>query len=61
MISKELKAEVDWIWDVRCNEHLHEVQSLELSMYSRWGYNRALDAFKALKSASIGVYGKAGA
>ncbi|UGB38002.1 hypothetical protein [Frateuria soli] len=60
-ITKELKAEVDWIWDVRCNEHLHEVQSLELSMYSRRDYNRALDAFKALKSALIEVYGKAGA
>jgi len=60
VITQELKDELDWIWDVRCNEHLHEVQSLELSMYSRRDYNRALDAFKAFKLALVEIHGKAG-
>lgn len=45
IIDSNLKNELDWIWDIRCNEHIHEVTSLEHEMYSRTDYNRALKAF----------------
>jgi hypothetical protein len=60
-ISPEVKQELDRVWDIRCNEHLHEVTSLEYEMYSRADYNRALAAYKALKSALIEEHGSAGA
>jgi hypothetical protein len=60
IIDAYLKTELAWVWDIRCNEHLHEVTSLEHEMYSRADYNRALAACKALKSALITVHGTAG-
>ena len=29
ILDQALKDELNWIWDVRCNEHFHEVTSLE--------------------------------
>jgi hypothetical protein len=52
-IEPELKTELDWVWDIRCNEHLHEVRSLEHVMYSRDDYNRAQRAYFALRNALI--------
>ncbi len=53
IIDTALKNELDWIWDSRCNEHLHEVTSLEYEMYSRGDYNRALAAYKAFRQALL--------
>ena len=58
-IDAELKIELDWIWDIRCNEHLHEVTALEHEMYSRDDYNRALKAYVALRNVLVDVHGAA--
>lgn len=51
VISRTLKEELDWVWDVRCNAHVHEVTDLEHEKYSRADYNRALKAYTALRDA----------
>jgi len=58
VITDAEKAELDWIWEVRCSEHLHEVASLEINKYSRRDYNRALEAYIALRAALVKVHGK---
>lgn len=57
VIDTDLKGELDWIWQTRCNEHLHEVTSLEHEMYTRADYNRALAAYQAFKRALTGPGG----
>jgi len=49
IIDQQLKDELDWVWEVRCQEHLHKVTDLEHEMYSRSHYNRALRAFNRLR------------
>jgi len=49
LISTDMKTELDWIWDIRCREHLHEVSALECYMYSRIDYNRAQKAYSNLR------------
>ena len=56
-IEPELETELDWIWDIRCNEHLHEVTSLEHVMYSRDDYDRPQKAYFALRDALIREHG----
>lgn len=56
-IEATLKIELDWLWDIRCNEHLHEVRSLEHEMYTRDDFNRAQKAYFALRSALIEEHG----
>jgi hypothetical protein len=56
-IDAALKLELDWIWEIRCNEHLHEVTGLEFEMYSRDDYNRALRAYVALRNILAAVHG----
>lgn len=58
-ITDELKIELDWVWEIRCNEHLHEVTSLEHAMYTRADYNRALEAYRQLRHALIAEHGAA--
>ncbi|MET3928581.1 hypothetical protein L3D22_01165 [Lysobacter soli] len=58
-ITDELKIELDWVWEIRCNEHLHEVTSLEHAMYTRTDYNRALEAYRQLRHALIAEHGAA--
>ena len=55
------KDELDWIWEIRCNEHLHEVTSLEHEMYSRDDYNRALRAYARLRDLLVKKHGAVGA
>ena len=50
IISDELKVELDWLCDVRCNEHIEGVPTLEHQMYERTDYNRALKAYRALRA-----------
>lgn len=52
-ITRELKGELDWVWDIRCNEHIHEVTSLEHEKYSRADYNRAIKAYRGLRDALV--------
>jgi hypothetical protein len=48
VIDPNLQAEIDWVWEVRCNEHFHEVNGLEHERYSRTDHDRAWKAFVAL-------------
>lgn len=56
-ISMDLKVELDWVWQVRCNVHMHDVTSLEYDMYSREDYNRAARAYRDLRDALVAVHG----
>jgi hypothetical protein len=58
-IEAALKTELDRIWDIRCNEHLHEVSGLEHEMYSRDDYNRAMTAYIALRKVLVALHGAA--
>ena len=56
-IKPNLKIELDWVWEIRCNEHLHEVLSLEHELYSRDNYNRAQKAYFGLRDALVKKHG----
>lgn len=56
-ISTNLKAELDWVWQIRCNVHMHEVSSLEYDMYSRDDYNRAVRAYHQLRDVMVIKHG----
>lgn len=58
-LPADLKTELDWVWDIRCNEHLHEVTSLEHEMYSREDYDRALKAYTELRNLLVARHGSA--
>jgi hypothetical protein len=58
-IDSRLKAELDWIWEIRCNEHLHEVNSLEHDMYTREHYNRAFNAYVVFRDKLVSLHGAA--
>lgn len=53
VISDDLRIELDWLWDIRQNQHLHLVNDLELETYSRNDYNRALAAVKGIQKSMI--------
>ena len=59
VIDTALKTDLDWLWDVRCNEHLHEVTTLEHEMYERSDYNRALAAYTSLRDKLVVLHGTA--
>lgn len=59
-IASELKGELDWVWDIRCNEHIHEVTSLEHEMYSRADYNRAVKTYVELREGLLVAHGCVG-
>jgi hypothetical protein len=51
IISKELKEDLDWLWDKRNHEHLWMVQESELRKYTAHDYHRAHKACKGLVEA----------
>lgn len=59
VIDEDLETELNWIWEIRCREHIHESDTLEHDEYSRDDYNRALRAFKSLREALIREHGSA--
>lgn len=56
-ISADLKTELDRVWNVRSNVHMHEVTALEYDMYSREDYNRTARAYRGLRDALVAVHG----
>jgi hypothetical protein len=48
IIDQDLKNELDWVWDLRCNEHFHEVTESEIDMYGRADHDKARKAFVEL-------------
>jgi len=59
IISDELKIDLDWIWDIRCDQHLHEIYVLEYDNYSRNDMNRAVQAFNLLRDKLVKIKGSA--
>jgi hypothetical protein len=59
VIDQNLKEELDWVWEIRCNSHMHGVEALEHVMYSRQDYNRARRAYGKLIEALVIVHGVA--
>lgn len=48
VISTQLKTDLDWVWDIRCREHLAEVSFAEWNHYTRDHHNRARRALGEL-------------
>ena len=48
IIDENMRGELDWVWDIRCNEHFHEVTESEIDMYGRTDHDRARRAFTNL-------------
>jgi len=48
IIDDTLRSDLDWIWQIRCNEHFHEVDELEHEKYSRDDHNRARKTLRRL-------------
>ena len=59
IISEDLKINLDWVWNIRCEEHLHEIYTLEHDKYSRIDMNRAVRAFSDLRDILIEIRGSA--
>ena len=59
IIDEALSQELDWVWDIRCREHIHEIDTLEHDTYSRDDYNRALRAYSGLRKALVKKHGRA--
>lgn len=59
IIDCGLEDELNWIWDVRCREHLHEIDDLEHDQYTRDDYNRALRASSSLCDLLVQRHGAA--
>jgi len=57
VIDENLKDELDWVWEIRCNEHFHDVTESEIDMYGRADHDRARKAFinfcKAINSFKV--------
>jgi len=53
VIDEKLRDELDWVWDVRCREHLHQVNDLEHEVYNWSDYNRARRAYDGLRRALL--------
>jgi hypothetical protein len=57
IINNKLKADLDWVWDVRNNEHLFLVEQPEYERYKVEDYNRAYEAYSSLKDALKNHFG----
>lgn len=53
VIPEDVKEELDWMWETRCNIHLYQVTEPEYESYTRADYNRALRAYTALRDALV--------
>jgi hypothetical protein len=51
VISEELKTDLDWLWEVRCQQHLYELDISEFDAYDRAYLVRATRAVNGLIAA----------
>lgn len=51
IINRDLKESLDWIWGIRRNEHLMEIDSLEHENYTKADANKAYRTFEDLAAA----------
>ena len=55
VIDASLRAELDWLWDARCKQHLFEIDHSEFYAYSPGDFDRATTATSKLIAAlSVG-------
>lgn len=57
IIGDRTKADLDWVWEIRCREHLMDLGHVEYNRYIRGDYNRALTAYGELRDAMEARYG----
>jgi hypothetical protein len=48
VIAAPLRAELDWLWDMRCRQHLFEISASEFDFYSLVDHKRAVGALGEL-------------
>ena len=48
IITDQLRDDLNWLWDVRCKIHLHDIPDSEYSKYRAEDYGRATKAVNAL-------------
>jgi hypothetical protein len=48
IISVELKKNLDWLWDMRCRQHLYELTHAEFDLYEITDHKRAIAAVSNL-------------
>ena len=49
IIEENTKTDLDWIWDIRCREHLVDLDHAEFGHYGPADCNRAIKAFRELR------------
>jgi hypothetical protein len=48
IIPDDLRVELDWLWDMRCRQHLFELDDSEFDFYALDDHRRALRALRGL-------------
>ena len=56
IIDENTKTDLDWVWDIRCREHLADLDHAEFGHYGRADCNRAIKAFCELRDALSARY-----
>jgi hypothetical protein len=49
IISKEMKKELEWVWSMRCKEHLASLPEREYDKYKLEDYNRTVLIWRSLE------------
>lgn len=60
IITKELKDEIDWVWDVRNGEHLALLKQRDWKVYKMKDCNRAIRALQDLRNGLDSHHGEGG-
>lgn len=47
-ITEQLKEDLDWLWDMRCRQHLYELAGTEFDFYRAHDHKRARSTLSAL-------------
>lgn len=57
IITNGQKDDLDWVWDIRCREHLASIGRVEYDHYLVAHYNRAMQAYLRLRNGLKDHYG----
>lgn len=55
VISEATEADLNWVWDIRCREHIAGVEVVEWNHYTTAQWRRSVSAFKALRD-GLGIW-----
>jgi hypothetical protein len=51
IINEDTQTDLDWVWEIRCREHLMDLDHVEFHRYGRADCNRAINAYCELRDA----------